>query len=139
MRIEIVNKEGDLITDFELEANPFKVGEMLNVKVSNYNKKFWTASEVSGDYIVNKIEHFLRKDYTLTEKISIVFSVSVEVSPVNLLPPTLKHWRRRGFETKMFSSCTMLNSSTNVQFTTSSPFFANAMLCDVAFRFGVSK
>ena len=79
MIIEIVDKYGDLITDFELEANPFKVGEKINVKVSNYNKKFWTASEVSCEYVIHKIEHFLRKDYTLNEKISTTFSVSVEV------------------------------------------------------------
>ena len=57
MRIEIVTKDGGLITDFELEANPFKVGETLNVKVSNYNKEFWTASEVNSDYVIDKIEH----------------------------------------------------------------------------------
>jgi len=28
----------------------------------------------------------------------------------------------------------MFHSITNVEFTTSAPFFANAMLCDVAFR-----
>jgi len=82
MRIEIVTKEGELVTDFELESNPFKVGETINVQVSNYDKSFWTAEEVRGDFMINKIEHFLRKDYTRSQKVSTVFTVSIEVSPV---------------------------------------------------------
>lgn len=82
MRIEIINKENELITDFELEANPFKIGERINIQVSNYDKEFWTTEEVRGDFIINEIEHFLRKTYTRTQKVSTVFSVSVKVSPV---------------------------------------------------------
>ena len=82
MRIEIINKENELITDFELESNPFKVGERINVQVSNYDKEFWTAEEVRGDYIIDEIEHFFCKTYTRTQKVSTVFSVSVKVSPV---------------------------------------------------------
>ena len=82
MRIEIVNKEGELVTDFELEANPFKVGETINVQVSNYDKSFWTAEEVRGNFVIEKIEHFVRKDYTRTQKVNTVFTVSVQVSPV---------------------------------------------------------
>lgn len=82
MRIEIINKENELITDFELEANPFKIGERINIDVSNYDKEFWTPEEVRGDFIVDEIEHFLRKTYTRTQKVSTVFSVSVKVSPV---------------------------------------------------------
>jgi len=82
MRIEIVNKKGELITDFELESNPFKVGQTINVQVSNYDKTFWTVEEVGGDFIINKITHFLRTDYTKAQKVSTVFTVSVEVYPV---------------------------------------------------------
>lgn len=82
MRIEIVTKEGELVTDFELESNPFKVGETINVQASNYDKSFWRAEEVRGDFMINKIEHFLRKDYTRSQKVRTVFTVSVEVSPV---------------------------------------------------------
>ena len=82
MRIEIINKENKLITDFELEANPFKVGEKINVQVSNYDKEFWTTEEVRGDFIIDEIEHFLRKTYSRTQKVSTVFSVSVKVSPI---------------------------------------------------------
>lgn len=83
MTIEILNKKGDLITSFELEANPFKVGETLNINVSNYNKEFWAVSEVNGYYVIDKIEHFLRKDYTHNGNVSTVYIVLVEVSPVN--------------------------------------------------------
>ena len=79
MRIEIVNKEGELITDFELEANPFKVGETINVRVLNHDKSFWTAEEVIGDFVIEKIEHFVRKDYLNLQKISTIFTVSVQV------------------------------------------------------------
>ena len=80
MRIEIVNKEGELITDFELEANPFKVGETINVRVLNHDKSFWTAEEeVIGDFVIEKIEHFVRKDYLDLQKISTIFTVSVQV------------------------------------------------------------
>ena len=82
MRIEIVNKDGELVTDFELETNPFKVGETINVQVSNYDKSFWTTEEVRGDFVVEKIEHFLRKDYTRSQKVSTVFTTSVQVSPI---------------------------------------------------------
>lgn len=82
MKIEIVNKEGELITDFELEANPFKVGEIINVQVSNHDKSFWVTEEVRGDFVIEKIEHFVRQIYTRTPNISTVFTVSVQVSPV---------------------------------------------------------
>lgn len=77
MRIEIINKNGDLITDFESESNPFKVGEAINI---SYDKSFWNVDEVKADFKVEKIEHFLRKDYTLAKKCHTVFTVSVEVS-----------------------------------------------------------
>lgn len=83
MRIEIINKEGELITDFELESNPFKVGETLSLSVSNHNKDFWTVDDLRGDYKVEKIEHFLRKEYTRSKKVSTVFSVSVQVSELS--------------------------------------------------------
>lgn len=80
MRIEIINKNGDLITDFESESNPFKIGEAINISVSNYDESFWSVDEVKADFKVEKIEHFLRKDYTLAHKCYTVFTVSVEVS-----------------------------------------------------------
>jgi hypothetical protein len=81
MRIEIINKDGDLITDFELETNPFKVGEKININVQNYDKKFWNISEFAEQFVVDDIEHCLRKDYLPKyTKVNTVFTVSVKVS-----------------------------------------------------------
>ena len=80
MRFEIVDKEGTLITDFDLEANPFKVGERITVRVDNYDKEFWTAEEVRGDYMIDKIEHYFSRNYTAKQKIYNRFCVSVEVT-----------------------------------------------------------
>ena len=83
MKIEVVDKEGALITDFELEANPFKVGETIHVNVSNHNKRFWTkVEEIKKSFIIDKIEHFLRMDYTKSHVLTF-FTISVEVSPVD--------------------------------------------------------
>jgi len=80
MKFEIVDKEGNLITDFDLEANPFKVGERITVRVDNYDKEFWTAEEVRGDYKIDKIEHYFSRDYTANKKANSRFCVSVEVT-----------------------------------------------------------
>lgn len=80
MKIEIINKEGTLITTFELETNPFKVGETISINISNYDKEFWNIEEVRGDYMIDKIEHFLRKIYQRNQKCYTSFSVSVEVT-----------------------------------------------------------
>lgn len=80
MKFEIVDKEGTLIADFDLEANPFKVGERITVRVNNYDKEFWTAEEVRGDYRIDKIEHYFSRDYTASKKAHSRFIVSVEVT-----------------------------------------------------------
>lgn len=80
MNIEIINKEGELITDYELESNPFKIGQTINISVSNYDKEFWNIKEVKGDFVIDKIEHFLRKDYRINQKCYTSFCVSIEVT-----------------------------------------------------------
>lgn len=84
MRIEIIDKEGNFITDFELESNPFKVGETIDVNVSNHDKSFWTTGDLKGDYIISRIDHFLRKDFFSNRLSNTVFTVSVEVFPISL-------------------------------------------------------
>ena len=61
MRIEIINREGGFITDFELESNPFKVGETLSVNVSNnctdkalYDCEFAKKSQVRNKELIDK-------------------------------------------------------------------------------------
>ena len=82
MNIEIINKEGNLITSYNMEAVPFKVGETIHITVSNYDKEFWTNEEVKGSYVVDKIEHYLRQDYLSNHKYSVSLCVSVEVTKV---------------------------------------------------------
>ena len=82
MRIEVVDSAGESIVNFDLESNPFKVGETLFVRVSNYDKEYWNKEEVRGDYLINKIEHYLRQDYTANKKCHTSFIVSVEVSKI---------------------------------------------------------
>jgi len=81
MNIEIINKDGDLITNFELESNPFKLGEIITISVSNHNKSFWDVEEITASvFKIKKIEHLFRKTYTLNKKCRSEFTVSVEVS-----------------------------------------------------------
>jgi len=63
-----------------LVTNPFKVGETISINISNYDKEFWNTEEVKGDYVIDKIEHFLRNIYQRNQKCYTSFSVSVEVT-----------------------------------------------------------
>lgn len=80
MTIEIVNMKGELVTEFILESNPFKIGEKVIITVANYDKEFWNTKEVFGEFRVENIEHFLRKDYLPNHTYSSVFVTSVKVS-----------------------------------------------------------
>lgn len=82
MKIEIVNKKGTLIVGFDLESNPFKVGETINIKVENYKKDFWTVKEIYKEYRIDKLEHYMRKSYQFNETVSVSFVVSVEVTEI---------------------------------------------------------
>ena len=82
MTIEIVNKEGDLITSYDMESNPFKVGETVHISISNNDKEFWSIKESKGSYVVNKIEHYIRKEFDLNRKRTEHFAVSVEVTKI---------------------------------------------------------
>jgi hypothetical protein len=82
MRIEIVDKEGNEITSFNLESNPFKIGETINISVSNFDKEFWTVKEINGEFKVDKIEHFIRQTYGRNHRDGTAFTVSVEVSEI---------------------------------------------------------
>jgi hypothetical protein len=84
MRIELINAQDELITDFELETNPFKVGETINVVITNHKTTFWNVKDLHGDYVVDSISHYLRKTYG-DQSYSMVFTVSVKVSEISLL------------------------------------------------------
>lgn len=83
MIIEIVDTEENLITDFDLESNPFKVGEKLSISITNMDKSYYDVEDMDADFKITKIEHFFRK--ILGEKgmtPSELFSVQVYVEPL---------------------------------------------------------
>ena len=79
MRIDIVNNKGQLIVCFELKSNPFKVGGLITIQATYCDKSFWPPEEVSGRFIVEKIEYFSAKSYTKNKQIAMVFTASVQV------------------------------------------------------------
>ena len=83
MTIEIINKEGDSIETYELECNPFEVGQVIHIDVRNHDKEFWGIEELRQSFEVVEIEHYLRSAYLRTKKHLLNFTVSVEVKPVD--------------------------------------------------------
>ena len=80
MRIEIVDKDGNEIQNLNLESNPFNVGQIIHLSVNNRNKEYWTVEEIQKSFIVYKIEHYVRVDYSFNKTIQENVSVSIEVS-----------------------------------------------------------
>ncbi|MGL5257823.1 MAG: hypothetical protein ACRC76_12405 [Proteocatella sp.] len=80
MRIEIIDKDGNEIQNLNLESNPFNVGQIIHLSVNNRNKEFWTAEEIQKSFIVDKIEHYVRVDYSFNKTVQENVSVSIEVS-----------------------------------------------------------
>ena len=80
MRIEIIDKEGNEIQNLSLESNPFNIGQIIHLSVNNRNKDYWAVEEIQKSFIVNKIEHYVRVDYSFNKTVSENVSVSVEVS-----------------------------------------------------------
>lgn len=83
MHFEIINKEGNLITSFELESNPFKVGEFYYLTIHNHDPSFWDKAELNKKYKILNIEHFTRQIYSPNGKYHFAFTVSVTVEEVN--------------------------------------------------------
>jgi hypothetical protein len=82
MRIEIIDKNGDLVTSYEMESCPFKVGETLHINVVNNDKTKWDIKELRGSFQIEKIEHSLRKFYNPND-VYTYFCVSVEVYKID--------------------------------------------------------
>lgn len=80
MRIEIIDKEGNEIQNLNLESNPFNIGQIIHLSVNNNKKDYWTVQEIQKSFIVDKIEHYVRVDYTFAKTVSENVSVSIEVS-----------------------------------------------------------
>ena len=67
MRFEVIDENDDSsngITSFELDSNPFKVGEEINLELKNRSKDIYSAEEFDGDYIITKIQHYNIQSYT---------------------------------------------------------------------------
>lgn len=80
MNFEVINKEGDLLTTFELESNPFKVNEVLYLTINNNDPNFWyEINNMSNIFTIVKIEHSLRQFYNPQEKYNRIFTVSITV------------------------------------------------------------
>lgn len=84
MKIEIINKEGNELTSFELESNPFKVGEILHINIVNRDPNFWNREEQIKKLKILKIEHFSRQVYSTSKKYYSYFAVSINVEELDL-------------------------------------------------------
>jgi len=82
MKIEIVDKNGSEITSFDLDSNPFKIGEVINIDIKNHDNSFWDKKELYKEYRIEKINHFLRQIYGKGRNYNSVFVVSVRVSEI---------------------------------------------------------
>lgn len=80
MRIEIIDKDGNEIQNLNLESNPFNIGQIIHLSVNNRNKEYWQVEEIQKSFKVDKIEHYVRVDYSLNKTVSEIVSVSIEVS-----------------------------------------------------------
>jgi len=83
MRIEFITKNYDLIAHYELDSNPFIIGENINIHVYNHDKQLWNIEEVHGRFKIKKIEHFLTVDYTKELERYLSHTVVIEVSELN--------------------------------------------------------
>ena len=85
MRIEIINSEGDEITNLSLESNPFTLGQIIHLEINNRDKRYWVVEEVRKSFLVDKIESYVRVDYQLNGKRNESVSISVEVSEIKTI------------------------------------------------------
>jgi hypothetical protein len=85
MIIEIINSEGDEITNLSLESNPFTLGQIIHLEINNRDKRYWVVEEVQKSFLVDKIESYVRVDYQLNGKRNESVSISVEVSEIKTI------------------------------------------------------
>lgn len=84
MNFEIIDntKESNLITSFELDGNPFKIGEFYYLTIHNNDPSFWDKAETNKKYKIINIEHFSRQMYLPNHTYHFTFTVSVTVEEV---------------------------------------------------------
>lgn len=83
MRINFVTKKMNSITYYELNSNPFKVGEIISINIYNHEKQIWNIEEVHKSYKIEKIEHYLTIEYTKEIEKNLIHNVIVELSELN--------------------------------------------------------
>lgn len=84
MTFEIVNKKGDLIHNFEMDNNPFSVGEILNMDVKVHDRNFWhNAKAFMATFEIEKIEHYYREHYGPGDKHRESHSISITVFEID--------------------------------------------------------
>ncbi len=85
MKIEILNKQGELITDFELESNPFKIGETINIYASGGLMYIWNTGQTTNNINIVASSNTI---YTVTVtdgfNCDIIKSIAVDVNTVPL-------------------------------------------------------
>jgi hypothetical protein len=79
MKIEVINSENEPITNFELETNPFKVGENFSILITQFDASSNLENKVKADSKITKIEHQLRKVYHVLQGCETTFVTIVTV------------------------------------------------------------
>lgn len=85
MRIEIVlDNTLDSITSFELECNPFKVGEIIHIDNNVIDSEFWNnIPNIKKSFKILKIEHFFRETFGVGMKYNNHFTSRIIVIEVD--------------------------------------------------------
>lgn len=81
MIIILEDLEGNQIFNFELDSNPFKIGEEFSLNIKNNNPKCWDVEEVNKKFKIEKIEHKFEKTYPkiLSHSINSNFIITIKV------------------------------------------------------------
>jgi len=96
MNFEIIKENGDggCIATFEMDTNPFKVGETIYLDINNVDPSFWTLEDQQvmhlGEFKIKEITHYMRQHYgfekpdTFERRNFTMYTVSLEVEVINL-------------------------------------------------------
>ncbi len=83
MTITIIDQFENEIASYDLETNPFTVGEIIEISISNNNKDIWNVDELDKQFQIDTISHYLRINYSNSLKRHVYHYVIVKVSPID--------------------------------------------------------
>lgn len=84
MTIEIIDSSANEIQRITLDSNPFKVGQVIHLSVNVKDITIWRSTKnIQKSFMVNKIEHYVRVDYTSVGTVHENVTVSIEVSEID--------------------------------------------------------